>query len=199
MYVVTPEGGDHLAIATAACSGGASAVQLRAPELDGGEVRELAEIVVATCRRAGVLSVVNDNVEVARAAGADGVHLGQADRARWGGDWAAVRARAAGLVLGVSVEDVAQAREAAAAGVDYLGVTIHPTATKREARAVGLDGLAAIAAAVELPVVAIGGIDADNAAEVLAAGADGVAVISAVAAAADPVAAVRTLVAAVGG
>ena len=196
VYVVTREGGDHLAIAQAACEGGAGTVQLRAPELDPDELTSLAVAVVAACRQAGVLCVVNDDLAVAAEVGADGVHLGQRDRGRWGDTWHVVRRRAAGLVLGISVEDAAQAREATGAGADYLGVTVHPTLTKHDARAVGLDALRDIVASTALPVVAIGGIDADNAAEVLAAGAAGVAIISAVADAADPVAAVRGLVAA---
>lgn len=196
VYVVTPEGGDHLAIARAACAGGAGTVQLRAPELASEALRPLAAEVVDVCRRAGVLAIVNDEVTVAAQVGADGVHLGQRDRERWGEHWPAVRDRVGGMLLGVSVEDAEQAREATAAGADYLGVTVHATTTKFDARPVGLATLRSVVAATDLPVVAIGGLHTGNAAEVLAAGAAGVAVISAVAQADDPVTAVRALVAA---
>jgi thiamine-phosphate pyrophosphorylase len=97
------------------------------------------------------------------------------------------------MVLGVSVGDADEARAAEAAGADYLAVTVWETATKPEAVPAGLDGLRAVAAATALPVVGIGGIDAGNAREVLAAGGAGIAVIGAVAAAPDPVAAVKEL------
>ena len=135
-----------------------------------------------------MLCILNDRVEVAVAADADGAHVGQDD---------ALGAARAGLgperVLGISVRDADQARAATLAGADYLGVTVWSTATKPEAEAVGIDGLSAVAAATALPVVGIGGIDATNAAEVIAAGAAGVAVISAVAAALDPATATREL------
>jgi thiamine-phosphate pyrophosphorylase len=97
----------------------------------------------------------------------------------------------------VSVDDADEARIAEAAGADYVAVTVWSTATKPEAEPRGLTGVASVAAATSLPVVGIGGITPDNAPEVLAAGASGVAVISAVGAAEDPVAATRRLVAAV--
>jgi thiamine-phosphate pyrophosphorylase len=130
---------------------------------------------------------VNDRVEVAVASDADGVHLGQDDR------FAGVRDAIGDRVLGVSVGSPAEARAAEAAGADYLGVTVWSTATKPEALPVGLDGLQAVVQATSLPVVAIGGIEATNAHEVLAAGARGIAVVSAVAGAPDAVAATRSL------
>jgi thiamine-phosphate diphosphorylase len=96
-------------------------------------------------------------------------------------------------ILGVSVGSVEEAQAAEAAGADYLGVTVWATATKPEAVPVGPEGLGDVARATGLPVVGIGGIRADNAREVLAAGAAGIAVIGAVAAAEDAVAAVREL------
>jgi thiamine-phosphate pyrophosphorylase len=147
---------------------------------------------VARCRIAGVRFVVNDLADVAVAARADGVHVGQDDvpaRAR--------EALGAERVLGVSVATPDEARDAELAGADYLGVTVWSTATKPAAAPAGLDGLAAIVAATALPVVGIGGIDERNAPEVIRVGAAGVAVVSAVAGADDPVAAVRSLRAAV--
>ncbi len=185
-------GRGHEEIAEAAIEGGATAVQLRAPELGDRDLLPIALRVAARCRRARVLFVVNDRLEVARACGADGVHVGQDARPDDG------QGRLSpGRVLGVSVGDAAEAGVAEAGGADYLGVTVWPTATKPEASARGLDGLRAVVGAVSIPVVGIGGIDAGNAAEVIEAGAAGVAVISAVAAAREPVEAVRDVLAAV--
>lgn len=198
LYVVTsgtlvPDRG-HDEIAAAALEGGATAVQLRAPELGDDRLLPLATSIAARCADAGATFVVNDRVEVAIESGATGAHVGQDDevagaRTRLGPD----------RILGVSVGSVEEAAEAERAGADYLGVTVWSTATKPEAVPVGLEGLREIAAATALPVVGIGGIDAGNAADVLAAGASGVAVIGAVAAAGDPLEAVRDLRAVVDG
>ncbi|HEX5938025.1 MAG TPA: thiamine phosphate synthase [Actinomycetota bacterium] len=184
----------HGEIAAAALEGGASAVQLRAPELADDRLLPLATSLAATCADAGATFIVNDRVDVAIGSGAAGVHLGQEDelsgaRTDLGPD----------RILGVSVSSVEQARSAERAGADYLGVTVWSTPTKPEAVPMGLDGLRDVAAATALPVVGIGGIDAGNAREVLAAGASGVAVIGAVAAAPDPAEAVRELRAVVDG
>jgi thiamine-phosphate pyrophosphorylase len=191
LYVVTARapgsGRGHVEIARAAIAGGATAVQLRAPELDDDALLQVARRIVPLCRPAGVLVIVNDRVDVAVASDADGVHLGQGDR------FEGVRGMIGDRVLGVSVGSPAEARGAEAAGADYLGVTVWSTATKPEALPVGLDGLRAVVEATPLPVVGIGGIDPTNAHEVLAAGARGIAVVSAVAEAPDAVAATRTL------
>jgi thiamine-phosphate pyrophosphorylase len=184
----------HGEIAAAALEGGATAVQLRAPELGDDRLLPLAASIAARCAEAGATFVVNDRVEVAVDAGAAGVHLGQEDevsgaRASLGPD----------RILGVSVGSVEEAKEAERAGADYLGVTVWGTATKPKAVPLGLDGLREIASATALPVVGIGGIDASNATHVLAAGASGVAVIGAVAAAPDLAEAVRELRAVVDG
>jgi thiamine-phosphate pyrophosphorylase len=197
VYVVTSAGlrpgRGHLEVGLAAIRGGASAVQLRAPELVDEELVLLAEVLAPACAEAKVLCVVNDRVAVAARVGCS-AHVGQDDepgsaRAVLGGSG----------FLGVSVADPAEAREAETAGADYLGVTVWPTPTKPEARAVGPDGVRAVARATSLPVVGIGGIHAGNAAEVLGAGAAGVAVLSAVGAADDPETATRGLVDAVRG
>jgi thiamine-phosphate pyrophosphorylase len=191
VYVVTSagvSGRSHEDIAAAAIEGGATALQLRAPELSDEQLVPIASRLAARCHEAGVLFVVNDRVDVARAIGADGVHLGQDD------DPAGARERLGSrLVLGISVRSVDEARAGRAAGADYLGVTVWATATKPEADPRGIDGLREVVAASALPVVGIGGIAPANAADVLTAGAAGVAVISAVAAAPDPAAAVREL------
>jgi thiamine-phosphate pyrophosphorylase len=192
VYVVTSgtlvPGRGHRDLAIAAIEGGATAIQLRAPELADRELLPLASDLAAACRAEGVRFLVNDRVEVAVAAGADGAHVGQADapeeaRGRLGPD----------RLLGVSVRDADQARSAEAAGADYLGVTVWSTATKPEAVGEGPEGVAAVVGATSIPVVGIGGIDAANAGAVIRAGAAGVAVISAVAAARDPAAATREL------
>jgi thiamine-phosphate pyrophosphorylase len=179
---------DHLALAEAAILGGATSLQLRAPELGDDALLPVAREISALCRDAGVLFLVNDRVEVALASGADGAHVGQFDdpetaRARLGPD----------RVLGISVAGGVQASVAALLGADYLGVTVWPTRTKPEARGGGVAGIRTVISAVDVPVVGIGGIDLQNLGGVFDAGAAGIAVISAVAAAVDPVAATREL------
>jgi thiamine-phosphate pyrophosphorylase len=197
VYVLTssglvPERG-HRDVAIAAVAGGATAVQLRAKELDDAELLPLAEELSSRCRAAGVLFVVNDRVDVALESGADGLHVGQADELEH------VRERVGPeVVLGISVRDARQAHAAELAGADYLGVTVWSTPTKPEAIPRGVEGVREVVAATALPVVGIGGIEAANAAEVLAAGAAGVAVISAVGAAEDPVGATRLFAEVVG-
>jgi thiamine-phosphate diphosphorylase len=195
VYVVTSAGlvpgRTHREVALAAVEGGASAVQLRAPELVDSELVALSQELAPMCRERGVLLIVNDRVDVALEGEADGVHLGQGDNIE------GARERLGSLVLGISVSSSEEAQAARENGADYLGATVWATATKPEARPVGLDGLRSIVRATPLPVVGIGGVNASNALEVLAAGAEGVAVVSAVGAAPDPVAATRALVEAV--
>jgi thiamine-phosphate pyrophosphorylase len=186
-------GRSHRDVALAAIDGGADAVQLRAPELADEELLPLASELAEACRATGVLFVVNDRIDVAVASGAHAAHVGKGDepvraRERLGPD----------RVLGISVGTPEEARAAERVGADYLGVTVWATATKPEARPVGLDGLRSIVEATTLSILGIGGIDARNAPDVVAAGATGVAVVSAVGAADDPVAATRELVLAVG-
>ncbi len=158
---------DGLVQAECAVAAGATVVQLRVKGASTAALVELGEGMA----QLGVTFVVNDDVEAAIGLRADGVHLGQSDP---GG----ARARAAGLLLGRSVATLDQA---CAADGDYLGAgPVWPTPSKGDADpAIGLAGLRAICAAVDLPVVAIGGIDARNAADCIAAGAAGVAVIRA--------------------
>ncbi len=198
VYVVTAAGlvpgRGHAEVAAGALAGGANALQLRAPDHADGDLLPLARELAARCRERGVLFVVNDRVDLAVAAGAAGVHMGQAD------PWTGARDRLGpDRVLGISVDTVDEALLAQAAGADYLAVTVWGTGTKPEAKPQGLERVREVHMATGLPVVGIGGIDADNAAQVLEAGAAGVAVISAVAAAPDPEAATRTLVSAVRG
>lgn len=181
----------HAAAAAAALEGGAPCVQLRAKGLPGGALLDEARAIRAAATAAGALFLVNDRLDVALAADADGVHLGQEDLP-------AARARRLlppGRLLGVSTHTLAQARRAVAEGADYIGVgPVFATATKETGYApLGLEGLAAIAAAVPVPVVAIGGIGLAEAPRALRAGAMAVAVISALMAAPDIAAATRAL------
>ena len=163
---------EDLETARLAVEGGATVVQWRLKGLPTLEVVERGRSTRSLCARHGVMFVVNDDVEAALMLGADGVHLGRHD-----GGTERVKERA--LVLGLSAADVEQAREAAAA--DYVGAgPVWPTPSKSDADPpIGLDGLRAICEAVEVPIVAIGGVDRSNAADCIRAGAAGVAVIRA--------------------
>ena len=196
VYVVTSSsfrGRSHRDIAMAAIEGGATAVQLRAPELGDDELRPLAAELASRCADAGVVFVVNDRPDVAAAVGAGGAHVGQGDDPD-----AARGVLGPDRLLGISVGTLEEARSAVDHGADYLGVSVWETSTKPEARPGGLELVAEIAAATPAPVVGIGGIDPASAPSVIAAGAAGVAVISAVAASNDPVDATRALARAVG-
>lgn len=183
---------DSVALAEAALRGGAAAIQVRTK---AGTDRERLALIVAVgerCRAAGALCLVNDRVDLALAAAADGVHLG-AD------DLPVEVARALsrpGFLIGGTARDPATGRRLVAQGADYLGVGPVWATTSKTALPdpIGLDGLRAVAGSVEVPVVAISGINAGRIPAALAAGAAGVAVIGAVGAAPDPVAATRQLV-----
>ncbi len=141
-------------------------------------------------RRTGALLIVNDNVELAEAIGADGLHVGQEDAAA-----ASVRSRV--RILGVSAGTPEEAVKAIRDGADYVGVgAVYGTSTKEDAGApIGLEGLREVVGAVEgrCKVVAIGGVKVENAEDCARAGADGVAVVSAVMAAEDPAAAAANI------
>jgi len=187
---------DPVEQARAACAGGAAVVQLRAKRATDRETLAWAEVLRALTRRAGALFLVNDRFDLALAAGADGVHLGQQDLPP-GRIPAPLRAK---LVVGRSTHTLAEARAARAEPVDYVafGPVFGTTSKESPHPARGLEMLGQAAAAVApLPLVAIGGIQAGNAAAAIAAGAAAVAVISAVAGAPDPEAAARELARAV--
>lgn len=175
-------------------AGGCRMVQLREKEWPAGRLWPLAERLRERCREAGVTFIVNDRVDLAVALGADGVHLGQEDLPP-------ARARALlrpGMILGLSTHSVEQARAARAAGADYVAVgSMFPTATKADFELVGPDLIRTLRGEMPMPLIGIGGITSENVAEVVRAGADGVAVISAVGAAADPQRATRRLVEAI--
>lgn len=184
-------GRDPVALGRAMLDGGARCLQLRLKDASARELLAVACALREPTRAAGALLIVNDRADVARAAGADGVHVGQDDvpvsvaRAILG----------PGRLVGVSTHDVDQARAAVRDGADYLGVgPIFDTASKAGALpARGLDLLHAVRAAVDRPLVAIGGITAETAAAVRGAGADSVAMIGALVGAPDVAAAVRNV------
>lgn len=184
-------------IVAQAISGGATMVQLRDPHAKGRALAEIGRRLLTVTRARKVPLVVNDRVDVAFAIGADGVHLGQSDL-----DAAAAR-RLLGTdaIIGLSVADSAEleASRKSLGAVDYLGVgPVFATGTKSDAgAAIGLAGISWMRDAVDLPLVAIGGIKAGNAADVVAAGCDGVAVVSAIVSATDPAAAAREIARAV--
>jgi thiamine-phosphate pyrophosphorylase len=165
---------EDLETARVAIGGGATVVQLRLKGVSTPEVIERGRPFRPLCLAAGVTFIVNDDVEAALALTADGVHLGRDDAG-------AERALEAGLLLGLSASSVHEATAAERAGASYVGAgPVWATPSKADADPpIGLGGLRAICAAVSLPVVAIGGVDASNAAECVAAGATGVAVIRA--------------------
>jgi thiamine-phosphate pyrophosphorylase len=170
-------------VLAAALGGGCRMVQLREKEWPSGRVLSLAERLRARCRAAGATFIVNDRVDLAVAVEADGVHLGQDD----------LPARLArpllrpGMILGVSTHSVAQARAAQTDGADYIAVgSMFATSSKPGFELVGPGLLRKLRGEIRVPLVGIGGITHDNVEEVIRAGADGVAVISAVGAADDP-------------
>ncbi len=195
LYLVTDEqlagGRATVDIVRAAIRGGVDVVQLRGKELSAREQLAIGQQLRTVTRDAGVLLIVNDRVDLALALDADGVHVGQDDLP------AAIARQILGpaKIIGVSAATVAEAAAARAASADYLGVgAIYGTATKADAgAATGPALISTIQAAVNLPIVGIGGIHAQNAAAVIAAGAVGVAVVSAIIAAPDPEQAARTL------
>ena len=160
-----------------ALKGGATFIQLREKELDEEHFLEEAKEIKELCRRYQVPFVINDNVEIALAVDADGVHVGQSDmeagdvRAKLGPD----------KIIGVSAQTVEQAVMAEQNGADYLGVgAMFPTGSKADALEVSHDTLKAICKAVKIPVIAIGGISKENILELSGSGICGIAVISAI-------------------
>ena len=196
LYVIldraATRGRDLEEILDATIAGGCRLIQLREKEWPSGRLLPLAERLRERCRRGSVTFIVNDRVDLAIAVGADGVHLGQDD----------LPTRAArpllrpGMVLGRSTHSVAQAREAQSEGADYIAVgSMFPTQTKPDFELVGPELIRAVRPATKSPLIGIGGITRENVAEVIRAGADGVAVISAVCGAPDPAAATREFLA----
>ena len=184
-------GGQDTALFSQAIQGGATTIQLRDKLLCKKGLLPIAQQLRNLCAEHDVLFIVNDHLDLVLATDADGLHLGQEDlpikEAR--------KLLAMDQILGTSIRTVAQANTAESEEADYIAVgSMYPTPSKETAEVVGLDRLRQIRQAVNLPVVAIGGITRDNAAEVIAAGADAVAVISAILKAEDVEKATRELV-----
>ena len=197
--IVDPEraGGHQLADLARACArGGATLVQLRDKRSATRAMIEQARAIKKALADFGVPFVVNDRVDVAMAAGADGVHLGQEDMAVED----ARQLLGPDAIVGLSIKSVGEAEAAPLALIDYVGSGgVYVTTSKQQNDPpIGPAGLARIIAALrrrapDLPICGIAGIDANNAGEVIAAGADGVAIISALSLTPDPAAAARTL------
>jgi len=178
--IVDPEqarGRDPVEVARQALEGGASIIQWRDKTRDKGEQLPQLWTLLDLCRQHGALLIVNDHADLALATGADGVHLGQKDLPP-----AAVRAFVPpDFIVGVSTNNVEEARRAQADGATYVAVgALFPTASKAVTRPASPQRLRDVKQAVSVPVVGIGGINEGNIDQVLAAGADAVAVISAV-------------------
>lgn len=195
LYLVTDRplslGRDIAWVVEASVRGGATMVQLREKEIDTREFIALARRLQPILRAAGVPLIINDRVDVALAVDADGVHIGQSDMPYE----IARRLLGPDKIIGLSVENMDEVLEANSLDVDYIGVSpVYSTATKTDtAPPFGLDGLKR---AVELsahPTVAIGGMNARTAADALATGVDGIAVVSAICSAPDPREAARYL------
>ena len=188
LYLVTDRvlsrGRTTVDIVREAVAGGVTCVQLREKDLPIRDFIAEARLLKDLLTPMGIPLIINDRLDVALAVGADGVHLGQQDMdiidAR--------RLVGPGVAIGISAESLEDALRAQARGADYIGISpVFATATKLDAATpLGLDGVRRIRAAVGLPIVGIGGLSCDNAAAVIAAGANGVAVVSAIVAADFP-------------
>ena len=165
-----------------ALKGGVTCVQLREKEMGQEEFLEEAKEISALCKQYGVPLFINDNVEVAIQCQADGIHVGQEDMAA-----AQVRKKVGdGMMIGVSVHSVQEALDAVQNGADCLGVgAMFSTSTKKDAEVLPKEVLREICAAVDIPVVAIGGIGKSNLLELAGTGVDGVALVSAIFSAED--------------
>jgi len=195
LYVITDEtiagGRSHADIARQALSGGADVIQLRDKGRSCAELKSIGRQIAAIIRKSGAVFIVNDRLDVAIACGADGVHLGQDDMRLS----TARQIAPQGFIIGVSVGTVAEAIDAEREGADYIALSpTFSSASKEEAGpGRGLERLREIRRAVSLPLVAIGGINRQNVQDVIEAGADGIAVISAVVTSPDISAAAREL------
>jgi thiamine-phosphate pyrophosphorylase len=188
---------DPLAVVAAALAAGAHLIQVRPEDhYNDRAAFDLATAVAALCGEHGAMCLVNDRVHIAQAVGADGVHLGAEDLPID----AARRILPGASIIGGTSRDPESARAARRAGATYLGVgPVWGSTTKSGLpQPIGLSGLAAVCEAVDLPVIAIGGITAERAAQCREAGAHGVAVVGAIASAADPKQATVELLEAVG-
>ena len=190
LYAITPDGepADVARLVAAWLRGGVDLVQLRQKQMPRGRLLELAGALVGVCADAGALLVVDDQLDVAMLSGADGVHLGPDDLSVA----AARRVAGPGLLIGASASTPEAGREAEAAGADYLGTgPAYATPLKAEKRVIGPAGVARVAAAVGIPVFAIGGVERARLPELRAAGVARVCAIRALSGAPDPEAEAR--------
>ena len=182
LYVVTDrelsKGRSDAEVARLAYEGGADVVQLRMKNADGREMLEQANLIRGYADEMCKLFIVDDRVDIAMASGADGVHLGQSDMPLE----AARKLMGDDAIIGISVDNVEEAVAAQEGGADYVGVgAVFQTSTKPDAQqGVGLGAVFEVRQAVDIPVVAIGGINRGNIQDVIRAGADAAAVVSAV-------------------
>jgi thiamine-phosphate pyrophosphorylase len=190
--VDTAAGHEPVALARKLLDSGARILQLRLKDYPSRDLLTIATAIAVLCRERGALFIVNDRADIARLAGADGVHVGQDDL-----PLAAVRMIVGdNMIVGVSTHSVEQARAAESGGADYIGFgAIYSGGLKNVANAQGLERLRTVRAAVKLPIVAIGGITEATVPAVLEAGADAVAVITDIVRAPDLAAKVRALLA----
>lgn len=195
LYLVTDRtlsrGRSNLEIVAAAVAGGVRCVQLREKNCSTREFLAEARSLLTLLRPQGIPLIINDRLDIALAAGADGVHLGQHDMPLADARNLAGRK----LIIGISAESPEHALAAEQQGADYIGISpVFSTNTKKDhAPPLGLSGIEAIRARTTIPIVGIGGINLANGALVIAAGADGIAVVSAIVAADDPARAAEAL------
>jgi thiamine-phosphate pyrophosphorylase len=192
LYAITPDAEPAMIADRVAAylRGGVDIVQLRHKTLPRGALLELAQTLAPLVQGAGALFVVNDHVDIALLAGADGVHLGPDDLS----PAAARRVAGPTLLIGASATSPAAGKHAQDQGADYLGSgPAFATPLKPEKKVIGPAGVAAVAAAVEIPVFAIGGIEVDNLDRLLPLGLNRACVIRALSEAADPEATARLL------
>ena len=181
----------HMEITRLAIAGGADTIQYRQKSGSTREMIEIARNMKRLCSEAGVTFIVNDRLDVAIAAEADGVHLGQ-------DDFPIPMARellGEGRIIGGSAATLDEARKCLSEGADYVGFgPVYPTSSKDDAGPVsGIDILKQVVEIIPLPIIAIGGVGAENIPDVMRAGARGIAVISAVCCQDDPEDATRSL------
>ena len=184
-------GRDEVDVARQIIEGGARVIQLRGKQSKKGELLIVAQKLREFCRQTGTQFIINDYLDLAMAVNADGLHVGQEDL-----PLSVIRRELPiDRIVGCSVKTLSQAKKAQTEGADYIAVgSIFPTTTKREATVVGVDMLKELKRTVSTPIVAIGGINQNNVDEVVAAGADAIAVISAVLGGKDVKGAVQKLV-----
>ncbi|HYL60716.1 MAG TPA: thiamine phosphate synthase [Candidatus Acidoferrales bacterium] len=185
-------GHDPVALADTMLEAGARIMQLRLKDLPARDLLAVARQIAARCRQRGAIFIVNDRVDIAMLAGADGVHLGQHDLPLE----AARRVAGDAMIVGISTHNVEQARAAETGGADYIGFgPMYPGGLKNITLGKGLAALREMRAAVKIPIVAIGGITEARVPELLDAGADAAAIITDVLDAPDVGAKVRAILA----